>query len=319
MQTEKNLKLQNLEDDLNLLKLQHNNLTKDYNYLLTQNKEGNTRLTKITEERDLLMIKISQLNSRISQNEISENNKIKSNEQLTEEIFQLREDFNELLKDRDYWRDLHQRYKFDMEKQNKIAKENFETSMKERNGLHEQVLILIKERNDLKFQLENLNKINKKNEDDLQLNLYKVKNYEKENEEIKAENKNLLEIIKKLKNENFEFNELKKINEKNLQNIEFLKIENANQKKKIDLLTAEKEKLISQINELNLIVTNLEISIKNYLNSLEKLKKEKEDLLNIIGNLNKEKNLMKINCDGHLEKILILENLLFTNFKIFLN
>merc|ERR1712032_777692 len=51
IRTEKDLKIRNLEDDLNLVKLQNENLSKDYNYLQSQNKDVNQRLTKVTEDR----------------------------------------------------------------------------------------------------------------------------------------------------------------------------------------------------------------------------------------------------------------------------
>jgi chromosome segregation ATPase len=269
MQTEKNLRIQNLEDELSLLRIQHDNISKDHSYTLLQNKEIFNRITKVTEERDLLLIKISQLQSQVSNSNLNENNRIKSNEKLTEEIYQIRKDFNELLQDRDYWRDSYNRYKFETDKQISVLKENFDVSMKERDALHEQVLRVVKERNDLLVQLENLNRVNKKNEEDIRLYITRIQNLEKENQDLKAENKDKSNQI-----ENF---------------------------------LLDREKLNNQINQYNSQVKYLENSGNTYLLNLEKTKKERDDLTISLANLGQELNLQKNESLKQQEKIKLLE------------
>jgi chromosome segregation ATPase len=270
MQTEKNLRIQNLEDDLSLLRLQHDNMTKDYSYLLLQNKDINSRLTKTTEERDLLLIKISQLQSQISQSNLTENNKMKTNNQLQNEILELRADFNELLKDRDYWRDCYEKYKIESDRQFLNNKENYELAIREKNSLNEQVVKLVKERNDLILQLESLKNINKKHEEEVRLSLISFKVLEKDKKELELQNSNQLE--------------------------------------QINLLLSEKEKYITQINQYNIQIQNSDISGKNYLINLEKVKKERDDLMLSLDHSRLELNNQKTELLKNQDRIKQLEN-----------
>merc|ERR1712151_980813 len=136
----------------------------------------------------------------------------------------------------------------------------------------------------------------------------RIRNLETENDNQKKEIRRLTDLLHRHKIELDDLTDHKNKNVKTLQNIQFANMENENLRKQVDQLRDEKEKLIHQINELNLIQKNLEISLKNNLNNVEALRKERDDLLRDHGNLSESHIVLKKNSDGHVEKNRILES-----------
>ena len=177
-------------------------------------------------------------------------------------------------------------------------------------------------------QIEQKKKLNNSNNNNINNNhIISTINVNKEQiEKLKLENAKMKNDLMNLKNKNYTLenenkllkNENKKLKEENSNNL-LIKINDyKNEIEKYKVLNNERINLISEIEEKNKNISDLNIKIENILNNQKEKEKEFNNLKNQINELNKQIDLKDINIDNLNQKnneLLLDKQTIFTEYQ----
>ena len=177
-------------------------------------------------------------------------------------------------------------------------------------------------------QIEQKKKLNNSNNNNINNNhIISTINVNKEQiEKLKLENAKIKNDLMNLKNKNYTLenenkllkNENKKLKEENSNNL-LIKINDyKNEIEKYKVLNNERINLISEIEEKNKNISDLNIKIENILNNQKEKEKEFNNLKNQINELNKQIDLKDINIDNLNQKnneLLLDKQTIFTEYQ----